>query len=67
MVRQKYVLVGGEEMKKLSLTYTMVAERKPDGELAEAATAPKTEDTISSGMLLKLGSASAQMLIELML
>jgi hypothetical protein len=57
----------GEEMNKVPMTYTMVADRKSDGNLAETATAPRTAETMSSGMLSKLASASAAHVLRLLI
>ena len=63
----KKLWTGGEEMNKVPMTYTMVADRKSDGNLAETATAPRTAETMSSGMLSKLASASAAHVLRLLI
>jgi hypothetical protein len=54
-------------MNKAPMTYTMVADRKSDGNLAETATAPRTAETMSSGMLSKLASESATHVLRLLI
>ncbi len=63
----KNLWTGGEEMNKVQMTYTMVADRKYDGNLAETAMAPRTAEMMSSGMLSKLASASAAHVLRLLI
>jgi hypothetical protein len=63
----KKLWTGGGEMNIAQMTYTMVADRKSDGNLAETATAPRTAETMSSGMLSKLASASAADVLSLLI
>jgi hypothetical protein len=57
---------GSEEMNKAPMTY-MVPDRKSDRNLAETATAPRTAETMSSGMLSKLASESATHVLRLLI